>query len=143
MKQLEVQKPGFRQYLGRALIYFVFAVLFWLPFYYLVHILGFSENISLIAASIGVIPLLLLFVPIFQQLVDRISLFKVAGVEFSFREAIEESIKGPAFEQVSIGIDLDIDQGREMFYDKSSLSEFIITFRKYLPNPSTRLVILI
>jgi hypothetical protein len=121
----------------RIIIYIFFAAVFWIPLYYLVRFQSFSENTALIAASIGIMPLLFLFVPAFQNLIERISSLKIQGVEIGFQKEIDASVRGPETEQVT----LTIDRGREQMYAKADMQEFINTVKRYLPNPSTRLVI--
>jgi hypothetical protein len=52
----------------RVWLYVAFALLFWVPLYLLVKKAGFGENTALIASGIGVIPLALLFIPLFRDL---------------------------------------------------------------------------
>ena len=124
-------------FVARLLTYVFFVVVFWTPLYYLVRYQGFSENTTLIATSISILPLLFLFVPPFQHLLERISSVKIQGVEIGFQKAIEESVREPETEQVT----LTIDRGREVMYGKANLEEFLRTVRRYLPNRSTRLVV--
>lgn len=126
-----------RRFLTRVATYAAFAILFWVPFYYLVKNEGFSENNALIAAGIGVIPILVLFSPAFERLAERISSVKVAGVEIGLEEAIHESIYGPEIEQIAVRI----DAGRDEVYGKSSMREFTDSVNRFLPNPSKRLVL--
>jgi hypothetical protein len=123
--------------LSRLIAYLFIATVFWIPLYYLVKILGFYENIALIAVSIGILPLLFLFVPAFQSLIDRISSFKLPGFEIEFKKAIEESVRGNGIEQVPF----IIDQGKEHMYDKADMPKFLETIRRFFPIPSTRLVL--
>lgn len=126
-----------RAWWRRALLYVVFAAFFWAPLFLLVRYGGFGQNTALIAASIGVIPLLLLFVPLFENLFERVSSVKVAGVEVEFGQAIARSIAPAESEMVHPKLDL----GREMVYEKASLDEFVGLVGQHYPQRTKRLVL--
>lgn len=93
-RELLAAATSVRHLVANIVIFIVFATLFWGSFYILAKELKFSENNSLIAATIGTIPLLLLFIPLFEKLAGRLSGIKVAGVELQF--AIEDAVAGKA-----------------------------------------------
>ena len=122
---------------NKILTYVAFIILFWLPFSSLIA-WKVSESIALAAAVVGILPLFILFSPLFARVIERLSSVKVGNVELGFQEAISESLKGEESEQVSMSVDAGTE---DVIYGKGSMTEFLNTVNEYLPNPKQKLVI--
>jgi hypothetical protein len=120
----------------RAWIYVVFFLLFWIPLLVLVRKLGFSESNALIAAGLGVVPLLLLFVPLFERLAERLSSVKFGDFELAFKQALDESLAEPSSEPFEVRLDNE----REML-EKGGPGAFSAFAKRNLLNRELRVVL--